>query len=34
MVVHIYGLMCNMSEILKITKDKKIPIIEDCAQCF
>ena len=34
MVVHIYGLMCNMTEILKITKDKKIPIIEDCAQCF
>ena len=34
MVVHIYGLMCNMTDILKITKNKKIGVIEDCAQCF
>tara|TARA_B110000483_G_C18202596_1_gene545940 strand:- start:304 stop:1533 length:1230 start_codon:yes stop_codon:yes gene_type:complete len=34
MAVHIYGLMCDMSEILKIAKRTKIKIIEDCAQCF
>ncbi len=34
MVVHLYGLMCDMSKILKISKKYKIPIIEDCAQCF
>ncbi len=34
MVVHIYGLMCDMSEIKKIVKGSKIKIIEDCAQCF
>ena len=34
MAVHIYELMCDMSEIIKITKKNKIKIIEDCAQCF
>ena len=34
MAVHIYGLMCDMTEILKIAKRTKIKIIEDCAQCF
>jgi len=34
MVVHLYGLMCDMTEISKILKNKKIGIIEDCAQCF
>lgn len=34
MVVHIYGLMCNMTDILRVIKNKKIGIIEDCAQCF
>jgi len=30
--VHIYGKPCQMDELLKISKDYKIPIIEDCAQ--
>ena len=34
MVVHLYGLMCDMSKIMKISKKYKIPVIEDCAQCF
>ena len=33
MVVHLYGLMCDMDEIMKISK-YKIPVVEDCAQCF
>ncbi len=31
-VVHIYGHPCNMQEIIKITKEEKIFLIEDCAQ--
>jgi len=34
MVVHIYGLMCDMSQILKTIKQTEIKVIEDCAQCF
>ena len=34
MAVHIYGLMCDMSQILKTIKQTKIKVIEDCAQCF
>ena len=34
MVVHLYGLMCEMNKVLKIAKDNNIYIIEDCAQCF
>ncbi|MDC1179039.1 DegT/DnrJ/EryC1/StrS family aminotransferase [Candidatus Pelagibacter ubique] len=34
MVVHLYGLMCDMTKIMKISKKYKIPVIEDCAQCF
>ena len=34
MVVHLYGLMCDMEAIMKIAKNHKIPVIEDCAQCF
>ena len=30
--VHLYGLPCNMSEIIKISKKFNIDIIEDCAQ--
>jgi aminotransferase EvaB len=30
--VHLYGQMCEMDEILKISKKKNITIIEDCAQ--
>jgi perosamine synthetase len=34
MVVHIYGLMCNMKEIMKIANDYNLYVVEDCAQCF
>ncbi len=30
--VHLYGKPCDMNELLKISKKKKIHIIEDCAQ--
>ncbi len=30
--VHLYGQTCNMGEIIKIAKKKRITIIEDCAQ--
>ena len=32
LVVHIYGNPANLKEIVKIGKENKIPIIEDCAQ--
>ena len=34
MVVHLYGLMCNMEEIEKIAEEHGLYILEDCAQCF
>lgn len=34
MVVHTYGLMCDMDAILKIAQKYKINVLEDCAQCF
>ena len=34
MVVHLYGLMCDMEAIEKIAKDHSLYILEDCAQCF
>lgn len=34
MVVHLYGLMCDMRKIMNIAKKYKIQVIEDCAQCF
>ena len=34
MVVHLYGLMCNMKSIMKIAKKYKLFVLEDCAQCF
>jgi perosamine synthetase len=34
MVVHLYGLMCNMDEIMKIAKKNNLKVLEDCAQCF
>ena len=33
-VVHLYGLMCEMDKILKIAKKYKLRVLEDCAQCF
>lgn len=32
MPVHLYGLPCEMKEIMEIAEDKKLKIIEDCAQ--
>ena len=34
MVVHLYGLMCDMTEIMKIAKKNNLFVLEDCAQCF
>lgn len=34
MVVHLYGLMCDMEEIMKIAKEYNLYVLEDCAQCF
>tara|TARA_R110002050_G_scaffold21581_3_gene59570 strand:+ start:202 stop:1392 length:1191 start_codon:yes stop_codon:yes gene_type:complete len=34
MVVHLYGLMCDMEAIEKIAKEYGLYILEDCAQCF
>lgn len=32
MLVHLFGQSCNMDEIIKLTKENNITIIEDCAQ--
>ena len=34
MVVHLYGLMCDMEAIESIAKEHDLYILEDCAQCF
>ena len=34
MPVHLYGLMCDMSSIMKIARKNNLYVIEDCAQCF
>lgn len=34
MIVHLYGLACNMDEIKKICKKYKLFLIEDCAEAF
>lgn len=34
MVVHLYGLMCDMEEIEKIAEEYGLYVLEDCAQCF
>ena len=34
MVVHLYGLMCDMDKIIKIAKRYNLKVLEDCAQCF
>lgn len=33
-VVHLYGVVCDMKEILAIAKKHNLKVIEDCAQCF
>lgn len=34
MVVHLYGLMCDMKKIMAIAKKYNLFVLEDCAQCF
>ena len=34
LVVHLYGQVCNMTEIMKISSDYNLPVVEDCAQCY
>jgi dTDP-4-amino-4,6-dideoxygalactose transaminase len=33
-VVHLYGVLCDMGPIMKIARENKLKVIEDCAQCF
>jgi dTDP-4-amino-4,6-dideoxygalactose transaminase len=33
-VVHLYGVVCDMKGILEIAKKHNLKVIEDCAQCF
>tara|TARA_B110000008_G_scaffold21182_1_gene19504 strand:- start:110 stop:1294 length:1185 start_codon:yes stop_codon:yes gene_type:complete len=33
-VVHLYGLACDMTPIVKICKDNNLELVEDCAQAF
>lgn len=33
-VVHLYGVMCDMGPIMEIAKKHNLKVIEDCAQCF
>lgn len=34
MPVHLYGQVCDMTEIMKIAKEFNLAVIEDCAQCY
>jgi len=34
MPAHMYGNMCDMSEIMKISKEHGLFVVEDCAECF
>lgn len=33
-VVHLYGVICDMKRILEIAKKHNLKVVEDCAQCF
>ena len=33
LVTHMYGGVCNMTEIMKIARKYKLQVLEDCAQC-
>jgi dTDP-4-amino-4,6-dideoxygalactose transaminase len=33
-VVHLYGVVCDMGKILAIAKKHNLKVVEDCAQCF
>lgn len=34
MPVHLYGQVCDMTEIMEIAKEYKLKVVEDCAQCY
>jgi perosamine synthetase len=34
MPVHLYGEVCDMTEIMKIAKEHGLKVLEDCAQCY
>ncbi len=34
MPVHLYGQMCNMTEIMRIAEKYSLAVLEDCAQCY
>ena len=34
MAVHLYGQVCNMTEIMAIAKEHNLGVLEDCAQCY
>ena len=34
MPVHLYGQVCDMTEIMEIAKEYDVAVIEDCAQCY
>lgn len=34
MPVHLYGQVCNMTEIMAIAKEYGLGVVEDCAQCY
>ena len=34
MPVHLYGAVCDMTEIMAIAKENNLSVIEDCAQCY
>ena len=34
MPIHLYGQMCDMTEIMKIAKKNNLKVLEDCAECY
>ncbi len=34
MAVHLYGQVCNMTEIMSIAEEHDLYVLEDCAQCY
>lgn len=34
MAVHLYGQVCNMTEIMSIAEENNLKVLEDCAQCY
>lgn len=34
LIVHLYGLACDMPPIMKICRERKLKLVEDCAQSF